>query len=144
MSFNGSFEHKLDSKGRIVVPSCFREELGEHIVITSMDQKCIAVYSKENWQTAVVDRVEENALKSLNGADAKRIIMSLSYSVEIDSTGRILLPEKMRSGVGIVQDVFIVGNTKKIEIWDSARWHKYVAEREQQLLTEIQALLPGL
>jgi MraZ protein len=143
MSFNGSFEHKLDSKGRIVVPSCFRDELGEHIVITSMDQKCVSVYSKENWRTAVVDRVEENALKTLNGADAKRLIMSLSYSVEVDSTGRILLPEKMRANVGIIQDVFIVGNTNKIEIWDSARWHKYVAEREQ-LLAEIHALLPGL
>ena len=143
MSFNGSFEHKLDSKGRIVVPSCFREELGEHIVITSMKKKCVSVYSKENWQTAVVNRIEENALKDLNAEDAKRLMMSLSYSVEVDSTGRILLPEKMRSDTGIIQDVFIVGNTNKIEIWDSERWHKFVAETGP-LLDEILALLPGL
>jgi MraZ protein len=143
MSFNGSFEHKLDSKGRIVVPACFREELGEHIVITSMDQKCVSVYSRENWQRAVVERVEENALKTSNGADTKRLIMSLSYSVEVDSTGRILLPEKMRASVGIVQDVFIVGNANKIEIWDSARWQKFV-EETGPLLSELHALLPGL
>ena len=143
MSFKGTFDHKLDSKGRIVVPSCFREELGEHIVITSMDSECISVYSRENWQTAVVDRVEENALKSPSGAAAKRIIMSLSHSVDVDSTGRILLPEKMRTSVGIVQDVFIIGNTNKIEIWDSARWQKFTAE-SGPLLAEIHALLPGL
>ncbi|MDR1580316.1 MAG: division/cell wall cluster transcriptional repressor MraZ [Synergistaceae bacterium] len=144
MSFNGSFEHKLDSKGRIVVPSCFRDELGEHIVITSMDQEYISVYSKENWQKAVVSRVEENALKTLNGADAKRIIMSLSFSVEVDSAGRMLLPEKMRKDVSIVQDVVIVGNTNKIEVWDSARWHKYIAEKESLLLAEVHQLLLGL
>jgi MraZ protein len=143
MSFNGSFEHKLDSKGRIVVPACFREELGEHIVITSMGKKCVSVYPKENWQKAVVERVEDNALKSLNGADAKRLIMSLSYSIEVDSTGRILLPDRMRKSVGIVQDVIIVGNTNKIEIWDSARWNEFIEEAEP-LLSEIQALLPGL
>jgi MraZ protein len=70
-------------------------------------------------------------------------MMSLSYSVEVDSTGRILLPEKMRSDTGIIQDVFIVGNTNKIEIWDSERWHKFVAETGP-LLDEILALLPGL
>ncbi|MDR0652394.1 MAG: division/cell wall cluster transcriptional repressor MraZ [Synergistaceae bacterium] len=143
MSFNGSFEHKLDSKGRIVVPSCFREELGEHIVITSIEPHCISVYSQENWQKAVVERIEENAFKFVDVADAKRVIMSLSFSVEVDSTGRILLPEKMRSLAGIVQDVFIVGNTNKIEIWDSAQWQKYVAEKKS-LLAEIHTLLPGL
>ncbi|MDR0765110.1 MAG: hypothetical protein LBE65_05930 [Synergistaceae bacterium] len=142
MSFKGAFEHKLDSKGRIVVPSCFREELGERIVITSMGKKYVSVYSEENWQ-AVVDRIEEDALKTLNGSDARRVVMSLSFSVEVDSTGRILLPEKMRSDVGIAQDVFIIGNNKKIEIWDSARWHKFIEESET-LISEINALFPGL
>jgi MraZ protein len=122
---------------------CFREELGEHIVITSMDKKWVSVYSKDNWQKAVVDRVEENALKSSSWADMKRLIMSCSYSVEVDSTGRILLPEPMRKEVGIVQDVFIVGNANKIEIWDSGRWRKFV-EETGPLLSELQTALPGL
>jgi MraZ protein len=143
MSFNGSFAHKLDSKGRIVVPACFREELGEHIVISSLDPECVSVYSVENWQRTVVDRVEENAHKSSNGAYMRRILMSRSYSVEVDSTGRILLPEAMRKEAGIVQDVFIVGNANKIEIWDTERWRKFVEETEP-LLAELHELLPGL
>ncbi|MDR1132748.1 MAG: division/cell wall cluster transcriptional repressor MraZ [Synergistaceae bacterium] len=142
MSFNGNFEHKLDSKGRIVVPSCFRGELGEHIVITSMEKKCVSAYSEKNWQS-VVDRIEANALKSSSGSDLMRIVMSISFAIDVDSTGRILLPEKMRSDVGIVQDVFIVGNNKKIEIWDSENWHKYKKESDG-LLSELNDLLPGL
>jgi MraZ protein len=142
MSFIGSFEHKLDSKGRIVVPSCFREELGARVVITSVDKKCISVYSEKNWGP-VADRLEENALKTLSGSDAKRLIMSLSFAIEIDSAGRILMPEKMRSGVGIVQDVFIIGNNKKIEIWDSSRWRKFIEESDG-LISAINELLPGL
>ena len=142
MSFKGTFEHKLDSKGRIVVPSCFRVELGEHIVITAMGKRCISVYPEENWP-AVVERIETDALKTLNGSDARRIIMSRSFSIDVDSTGRILLPEKMRSDVGIVQDVFIIGNNKKIEIWDSGCWQKFLEESEQ-LISDIDALFPGL
>ncbi|MDR3165501.1 MAG: hypothetical protein LBU13_07965 [Synergistaceae bacterium] len=142
MSFIGSFGHKLGSKGRIVVPSCFSEELAKRIVVTSLDKKCVSVYSEKNWQP-VVDRIEENALKTLNGADARRLIMFFSYSLEVDAPGRIFLPEKVRSWVSIVQDVFIIGNHKKIEILDSSRWLRFIGESER-LISEINELLPGL
>jgi MraZ protein len=82
-------------------------------------------------------------VQSPKGDDIQRRILANSYKIEIDSMGRILIPEKLRASANIVQDVCINGKDKKLEIWDSTRWQIFINESEK-LVPEISALIPGL
>jgi MraZ protein len=142
MGFIGNFEHKLDAKGRLVIPACFRNELGSSVVATSINDECISLYSERNWEE-VVERLDKISKQSASGEKAQRRILANSYKLEIDTMGRILIPENLRLFAKIIQDVCINGNNKKVEIWDAALWQKFMSESEE-LITEISALIHGL
>jgi MraZ protein len=143
MGLIGNFEHKLDAKGRVVIPACFRDELGSRVVATTTDNKCISLYSEDSWEE-VLTRVGEAAKQvPEKGAAIQRRLMSGSFYLDIDSMGRVLLPDKLRSITSIAQDVCVNGNNNKLEIWDASLWRKFIEESED-LVPEISALIPGL
>ena len=142
MGLLGNLEHKLDAKGRLVIPACFREELGSLVVATTIDKSCISLYSERNWEE-VVSRLNEINTQSKNGANTQRRILANSYKQDIDSMGRMLIPETLRRDTNIVQDVCVNGNNKKLEIWDSARWKQFMSASEK-LISNINKLIPGL
>ena len=142
MGLIGNFEHKFDAKGRLVIPACFREELGSRVVATTTDNSCISLYSERNWEEVVL-RLNELSRQSSNGEKIQRRILANSFKQEIDSMGRMLIPETLRRDTNIVQDVCVNGNNLKLEIWDSARWKKFMSDSEE-LVSEINTLIPGL
>jgi len=143
MGLIGNFEHKLDAKGRLVIPACFREELGTRVIATTTDNKCIKLYSERNWEEDFLLPLYELSKKDENGDEIQRLILANSFKQEIDSMGRMLIPEKLRISANIVQDVCINGNNKKLEIWDSARWKQFMSDSEK-LISNINKLIPGL
>ncbi len=123
--FRGSFEHSVDSKGRVSVPSRFRELLAERyegkLVLTMDFDKCIMVYPLEEWE-----RVEEK-IKSLPQSqkevkDYTRFVFSNATECELDRQGRILIPPPLREGARISKSVIVVGILNKMEIWDKGVW----------------------
>jgi len=142
MGLIGNFEHKLDAKGRLVIPACFREELGPRVVATTTDNTCISLYSESNWEEVVL-RLNELSRLSPNGDRIQRRILANSFKQEIDAMGRTLIPEALRFAVNITGDVCVNGNNKKLEIWDSARWKKFMSDSEE-LISDINTLIPGL
>ena len=123
--FRGSFEHSVDSKGRVSVPSRFREILAERyegkLVLTMDFDKCIMVYPLEEWE-----RIEEK-IKSLPQAqkevkDYTRFVFSNATECELDKQGRILIPQSLREGALISKSVMVVGILNKMEIWDKGAW----------------------
>ena len=147
MGLIGNFEHKLDAKGRLVIPACFREELGTRFVATTIDKTCISLYSECNWEEVVLRLNEastnEASTQSSKAAIMKRRILAYSFKQEIDSMGRTLIPETLRLAAGITGDVCINGNNKKLEIWDSVRWKQFISDSEE-LIFDINTLIPGL
>jgi len=144
MGLIGNFEHKLDAKGRLVIPACFREELGSRFVATTTDHKCIKLYSECNWENDFLPRLHEFSIQEEDGDEIQRFILANSYKQEIDSMGRTLIPEKLRLAVGITGEVCINGNNKKLEIWDSARWKELMRDSEKKHISNINKLIPGL
>jgi MraZ protein len=142
MSLIGNFDHKLDAKGRLVLPACLRDELGTKVIATVIGGRCISIYPEDSWNK-VMERLEALSVESSKGDDIQRRILANSFTLEIDSMGRVLIPEKLRTSVEIIQDVCINGKGKKLEIWDSARWQIFVSEFEK-LEPEINTLIPGL
>ena len=118
--FMGEYNHTIDTKGRVAVPSKFRETLGETFVVTLGLDGCLFVYPNNEWVNFV------SKLNSLPGSkearQLQRYFMAGASECEVDKQGRILIPAKLRDQAGLNKDVVFVGVLSKIEIWSKERW----------------------
>ena len=119
--FMGEYNHTIDAKGRLIVPSKFRESLGDVFVVTKGLDGCLFVYDNEEWN------VFEEKLKSLplTNKDARtfvRFFLAGAAEVEVDKQGRILVPGVLREFAGLKKDVVLIGVASRIEIWDRERF----------------------
>jgi MraZ protein len=119
----GHYVHKLDAKGRIVLPARFRDELGQFVMATISTEKCISVFSMPQWEV-LLDGLSEKKTGTRNERVFRRMIMTSAHELEIDVAGRILLPQFLRGFAGISQEVSVNGNDNRLEIWDLATWNE--------------------
>lgn len=124
--FKGEHSQKMDTKGRVIVPAKFREQLGGELVITRGLDDCLFAYSKEAWG------VLEEKLSSLPFADKKvrsfnRFFLAGATDLEADKLGRILMPPALRKFANLDKEVVWVGVGDRIEIWDIDKWNEQMA-----------------
>lgn len=122
--FMGEFEHSVDAKGRAIVPAKFRDELGSPFIVTRGIDKCLFVYSMEEWKAF------EEKIKSLPMADAGvrrfvRYLFSGACECEPDNQGRINLPANLRKHAEITKGIVSIGVANRIEIWSQENWDTY-------------------
>ena len=143
--FRGQYEHTIDPKGRVSVPSKFREVLAARgdgrLVITHFDNHLMA-YPFDEWR---IFEEKMAALPSTNDEVASfiRYLVAGAVDCEVDKQGRILIPPPLRDSGGLVSEVVLAGALKKFEIWDKKRWHD---ERKKTLenFGSIKGALAGL
>lgn len=119
--FMGEYNHTIDPKGRVIIPSKFREALGDEFVVTKGLDGCLFVYDMKEWN------VFEEKLKSLpiTNKDARRFVrffLAGAASVEVDKQGRILIPGVLRDFAELLKDVVLIGVASRVEIWSKERW----------------------
>ncbi len=118
--FMGEYIHTIDAKGRIIMPSKFREDLGDDFVMTLGLDGCLFVYPNEEWMSFV------NQLKTLPGTkearQLQRYFMAGAANCEVDKQGRVLIPSKLRESAALEKDIVFVGVLSKIEVWSKERW----------------------
>ena len=119
----GHYVHKLDAKGRIVLPARFRDELGQFVMATIGIEKCISVFPMPQWEV-LLDNLSEKKTGTASERKLRRMIMASAHELEIDVAGRILLPQLLRGYAGISQEVSVNGNDNRLEIWDLATWNE--------------------
>lgn len=123
--FRGSFEHSVDSKGRVSVPSRFREIFAERYegkLVLAMDlDRCLTAYPLEEWER-LEEKIKGLPMMQKEVKDFMRYFFSSASECELDKQGRILIPPALREKAGINKSVMLVGIINKIEIWDSAVW----------------------
>ena len=122
--FRGRYEHQIDTKGRLSVPSRFRDVLMASsegkLIITNFDE-CLWAFAAPEWQelerkvAALPQFMEE--VKAL-----QRVFISAAVECPIDRQGRILVPATLRDYAGLARDVVVVGMTRRFEIWAKERW----------------------
>ena len=115
----GLYNHVLDGKGRISIPSRIRSELGDTFYITISTEQCLNAYSQETWN-GLRERVR--ALPQIK-QKKMRPLFAHAARCEIDAQGRVLLPQHLRSFAKLERDVTIVGNGDCAEFWDSETWN---------------------
>lgn len=136
----GGFDHKIDKKGRVFIPSTFRDELGETFIISRgiFGKRCLCVYSKEQW-AVLVEKI--GTLPSTKSSTVKRFLYDGTFEVEFDTQGRILVPPTLREYAGFDSEVHIIGMDTNLEIWDSDTWN---SENEQTTLEDVSAVMEEL
>ncbi len=125
--FIGEYQHSIDTKGRIIIPSKFRGELGYEFVITKGLDNCLFVYPQDEW------KVIEDKLKSLplTNKDARafiRFFFSGASESNLDKQGRVLIPANLREHSKIDKDAVVIGVSTRLEIWSKENWESYIDE----------------
>lgn len=129
--FIGEYSHSIDPKKRLALPSKFRGELGNRVVVTRGLDQCLFVYPMRVWETLA------RKLGSLPVGEAGtrsfiRLQLSGAADVELDSQGRILIPEYLKTSAKLKKEVVVVGLFNRLEVWDGEEWKKYKSHAEKQ------------
>ncbi len=122
--FIGEYGHAIDAKNRIILPSKFREDLGDSCIMTKGLDGCLYVYPRDEWA------ILEEKLKSLplTSKDARafvRFFFSGANEMTFDKQGRTLIPQNLMQYAGIVKEVVSIGVSNRIEIWSKEKWNSY-------------------
>lgn len=126
----GEYQHNIDTKGRLIIPAKFREDLGEKFVVTRGLDGCLFGYPMEEWH-ALEQKLKQLPLAKKEARAFTRFFYSAATECELDKQGRILLPQTLRKHADLEKTCFVVGVSERFEIWSEKRWNDFSAETEE-------------
>ena len=119
--FMGQYNHTIDTKGRLIIPSKFRDRLGEEFVVTKGMDGCLFVYANEDW-SAFEQKLTSLPLINKESRKFARFFLAGASQVEVDKQGRILIASNLRTFAELDKEVVLVGVGSRIEIWSLEKW----------------------
>ncbi len=129
--FLGKYYHRVDEKGRIALPARFRPEFAQGVVIVPGADKCLNVYPLPLWEKTAAD-MSKHPLARSKMRRLGRFLFGEATMVELDTQGRIPLPQDRRQNLSLTEEVVIVGVNSYLEIWNKEAWEKESAEVSQE------------
>ncbi|MDO4282611.1 MAG: division/cell wall cluster transcriptional repressor MraZ [Clostridia bacterium] len=128
----GEYIHTLDLKGRVIIPSKFRDDLGESFIVTKGLDNSLFIYSKEEWKK-FEDKLKTLPMTNSATRNFVRFFFAGATECELDKQGRITLPQNLREYASLMKDVCIIGVSTRVEIWDKERWDNYTNPENMDL-----------
>lgn len=125
--FLGEYQHSLDNKGRVTIPSKFREQLSDRFVATKGLENCIFLYSTQEWK-GIEEKLRTLPFTRADVRSFARFFFSGASELDVDKQGRTVLPSNLREYAGIDRDVVIIGVGSRAEIWAHDKWADYNQE----------------
>lgn len=119
--FLGEYEYTIDDKGRLAIPSRFRDELGEGVIITRGFDKCLYGFPRAFWEM-LAQQVTGVGLAQADARNLQRLLFSGAADLAFDRQGRVLLPPNLRSYAGLGEQAIVTGLNRYFEIWAPERW----------------------
>lgn len=126
----GEYRHNIDTKGRMIVPSRLREELGEEFVLTRGLDGCLFGYPMSEWQN-LESKLNEMPLAKKDARTFVRFFYSAATECELDKQGRINIPSTLRNYAALTKECVVIGVSNRIEIWDEERWQEFSEAAEE-------------
>ena len=126
--FLGTTDHNLDAKGRVILPTHFREELGENFYITMGFNRCVQVLSEAQFDR-LRDQIRQ--LPADKALSLQYLLISPAKLVTPNSQGRVSIPQKLREDAGLNGEVTVVGMDTRVEIWDKATFTVFMEQQKQ-------------
>lgn len=128
----GEYHHTLDDKSRVIIPSKFRYELGEKFIITRGLEKCLFVYSINEWNS-IIEKLKQLPFTKKDARDFIRFFLSGAAECEFDKQGRINITSPLVSYADIIKNIVIIGANDRLEIWSEENWNNFFNSNEDRL-----------
>ena len=128
--FIGEYNHSIDQKGRLQIPAKFRKNLKGGVVVTRGLDRCLWLYSRTEWGN-VAEKLAQLPISQKRSRAFARLMLAGAWDAEVDSQGRIMVPEYLRQYAGMDKATVVAGLYNKIEVWDASSWQRYKAEAEK-------------
>lgn len=122
--FIGEYNHSIDAKNRLIVPSKFRDDLGSKFIITKGLDGCLYVYTLEEW-SKLEQKLRTLPLTNKDARSFVRFFFSGASEMEIDKQGRTLIPQNLKEYASIEKEIVSIGVSTRIEIWSKEKWNDY-------------------
>ena len=122
--FMGEYHHTIDEKGRIIIPSKFREELGEKFIITRGIENCLFVYSLSSWEK-ITNKLESLPFTKKDARQFVRFFLSGATTAEFDKQGRVNVTSPLISYANLQKDCVVIGTGDRLEIWSQEDWNAF-------------------
>ncbi len=123
----GEYIHTADEKNRISLPSKFRSELGKSIVITHGLDGCLFIFSTKEWKK-IADKLAALSIGQADSRGFNRFMLAGAAEADVDSLGRILIPDFQRSFAALTKKMVFAGVHNRVEVWNVEKWAEYKAK----------------
>ena len=127
--FMGEYHHNLDSKGRLIIPAKFRDQIGDEIIFTRGMEGCIFGYPQAEWQK-IEAKLAKLPLTQRSARKFTRLFYSGAMETEFDKQGRVNLTATLKEHADLIKECVTVGVSNRIEIWSEDRWQKFADEAD--------------
>lgn len=128
----GEYNHSIDDKLRLIIPSKFREELGEKVIITRGLENCLFIYSEKEWQK-VVSKLNSLPFTKKDARSFTRMFLSGATDVEFDKQGRIKITKSLCEYANLSKDCVVIGVNDRLEVWSKENWDNYFNENSENM-----------
>ena len=141
--FLGTYEPRLDEKGRVILPARFRDDMEGGIVLTRGQERCIYAFPAQEFESMTTE-LRRAPLASKQARDWVRVMLSGAYKEVPDKQGRIVVPPDLRTYAGLGRELAVIGAGSRAEIWDATAWREYLAVQEDVFSNTAEEIIPGM
>ncbi len=128
----GEYHHSIDEKGRIIIPSKLRSELGDTFVVTRGFENCLFIYSIVEWEK-IVTKLKNLPFTKKDARDFIRFFLSGATTLDFDKQGRINIPSTLITYANLNKECAVVGVNDRLEIWNLDSWNKFLSSNQADL-----------
>ena len=128
----GEYRNSIDTKGRIVIPSKFREELGNKIILTRGLDGSLFIYSVDAWNK-LTEKLQTLSFTEKESRNFTRFLLSGANTLEFDKQGRIIIPSYLKEYANFTKEVVLVGVLNRVELWSDTAWDKFMTDNFDDL-----------
>ncbi len=128
--FIGEYQHSLDEKNRLAIPTKFRFDLKDGAVVTRGFDSCLFLFTRKEWQI-IAEKLAKLPFGQAKARALNRLMLAGAMDVELDKQGRIILPDYLKQYATLNKSVIIAGLYNRLEIWDENKWKKYKSGTEK-------------
>ena len=133
----GEYTHTLDDKNRMSLPVKFRKEMGKSVVVAPGLDNCLSIYTTKEWQR-ISAKLSDASMLASDNRSFSRFMFGQAIGADVDTNGRILIPENLKNRSGLTSKVIVIGVQNRVEIWNEKTWSDYkkVVEAEADALAD--------
>lgn len=140
--FMGEYHHNIDDKNRLIIPSKFRDELGDEFIITRGIDACLFVYSKSSFQK-IVDKLETLPFTKKDARNFNRFFLSGATAVELDKQGRAGISQTLTNYAALDKECVVIGVGDRLEIWAKENWDNFYNSAKDNMSDIAENLFDG-